>query len=247
MSRSRSPSGGKTPHRSTARRRGAVLHRARRIRTSRGHSPPTAAAEPDGTNAVQVLRTYPRAPTRVSVRPRRRAKHRPRRTRRHSDGHGASCTSRTSTCGRSTPPGGSRGVAPRAAAADRGRDPAVPRPGGADRRPASSFGRERVLDRLFAVGGDRVAVFDLENTAGTPIYVHSKLCVIDDVWMAVGSDNLNRRSWTHDSELSCAVIDAERDGREPIDPGARATVHESLARDSAGSGRAPRSCARGHR
>ena len=32
-------------------------------------------------------------------------------------------------------------------------------------------------------------------------------CVIDDVWMIVGSDNLNLRSWTNDSELSCAVID----------------------------------------
>jgi len=31
--------------------------------------------------------------------------------------------------------------------------------------------------------------------AGRPIYVHAKLCVIDDVWMAVGSDNLNLRSW----------------------------------------------------
>ena len=37
--------------------------------------------------------------------------------------------------------------------------------------------------------------------------MHSKVCVVDDVWMAVGSDNLNRRSWTHDSEISCAVID----------------------------------------
>jgi hypothetical protein len=29
----------------------------------------------------------------------------------------------------------------------------------------------------------------------------------DDAWMSVGSDNLNRRSWTNDSEASCAVVD----------------------------------------
>ncbi|MDQ6937952.1 MAG: phospholipase, partial [Actinomycetota bacterium] len=39
--------------------------------------------------------------------------------------------------------------------------------------------------------------------------------VIDDLWAAVGSDNINRRSWTHDSELSCAVIDDARDDRAP--------------------------------
>ena len=48
--------------------------------------------------------------------------------------------------------------------------------------------------------------------------MHSKVCIVDDVWMAVGSDNLNRRSWTHDSELSCAVIDTRLDEREPADP-----------------------------
>jgi phosphatidylserine/phosphatidylglycerophosphate/cardiolipin synthase-like enzyme len=39
--------------------------------------------------------------------------------------------------------------------------------------------------------------------------VHSKVCVLDDAWACVGSDNFNRRSWTHDSELSCAVMDAD--------------------------------------
>jgi hypothetical protein len=35
------------------------------------------------------------------------------------------------------------------------------------------------------------------------------------VWASVGSDSVNLRSWTHDSELSCAVIDAALDDREP--------------------------------
>jgi phosphatidylserine/phosphatidylglycerophosphate/cardiolipin synthase-like enzyme len=54
-------------------------------------------------------------------------------------------------------------------------------------------------------------VFDIENHEGTPVYVHAKVCVIDDIWACVGSDNLNRRSWTHDSELSCAVLDSAGD------------------------------------
>jgi phosphatidylserine/phosphatidylglycerophosphate/cardiolipin synthase-like enzyme len=43
------------------------------------------------------------------------------------------------------------------------------------------------------------------------VYVHAKVCVIDDTWAIVGSDNFNRRSWTHDSELSCAVLDQPGD------------------------------------
>jgi len=51
----------------------------------------------------------------------------------------------------------------------------------------------------------------------------------------VGSDNLNRRSWTHDSELSCSVIDSRRDGRAPTDPaglgdGARVLARETRVR-----------------
>jgi phosphatidylserine/phosphatidylglycerophosphate/cardiolipin synthase-like enzyme len=51
--------------------------------------------------------------------------------------------------------------------------------------------------------------------------VHAKVCVVDDVWASVGSDNFNRRSWSHDSELSCAVLDGTLDGRAPDDPGGR--------------------------
>jgi phosphatidylserine/phosphatidylglycerophosphate/cardiolipin synthase-like enzyme len=69
------------------------------------------------------------------------------------------------------------------------------------------FGQRAAWDRLRAAGGDRFAMYDLENAAGTPIYVHAKVCVVDDQWMTIGSDNLNLRSWTHDSELTCAVVD----------------------------------------
>ena len=47
--------------------------------------------------------------------------------------------------------------------------------------------------------------------------MHAKVCIVDDVWITCGSDNLNRRSWTHDSEISCAVVDSTRDAREPAD------------------------------
>ena len=97
---------------------------------------------------------------------------------------------------------------------------------------AASIGRERVTKILRHAGGNRVAVYDLENTNGTPIYVHAKVCVIDDVWVMVGSDNLNRRSWTHDSEISCSVIDEARDERTPIDPGGLGDDARRLARET---------------
>jgi phosphatidylserine/phosphatidylglycerophosphate/cardiolipin synthase-like enzyme len=97
---------------------------------------------------------------------------------------------------------------------------------------AENVGRERVVEKLHAVGGDRVAFYDLENVEGTPIYVHAKVCVIDDVWLEVGSDNLNRRSWTHDSELSCAVLDSTYDEREPQDPAGLGDHARVLPRDT---------------
>jgi phosphatidylserine/phosphatidylglycerophosphate/cardiolipin synthase-like enzyme len=41
------------------------------------------------------------------------------------------------------------------------------------------------------------------------VYVHSKLTVVDDVWMSIGSQNMNYRSMTSDSELGVALVDDE--------------------------------------
>jgi phosphatidylserine/phosphatidylglycerophosphate/cardiolipin synthase-like enzyme len=40
-----------------------------------------------------------------------------------------------------------------------------------------------------------------------PIYVHSKVAIIDDVWMTVGSGNLNNRGMHDDTELNVATLD----------------------------------------
>ena len=97
---------------------------------------------------------------------------------------------------------------------------------------SETIGRQRVLRTLYRAGGDRVAVYDLENADGTPIYVHAKVCVVDDIWLEVGSDNLNRRSWTHDSELSCALLDGTPDDREPRHPAGGEDVARRLPRDT---------------
>ncbi|OAA20982.1 phosphatidylserine/phosphatidylglycerophosphate/cardiolipin synthase [Frankia sp. EI5c] len=97
--------------------------------------------------------------------------------------------------------------------------PRFPTQGGRFTLPPNLVGREQALQICRTAGGDRVGVYDVENHAGTPVYVHSKAVTVDDVWASVGSDNLNRRSWSHDSELAVATIDATLDQREPRDPG----------------------------
>jgi phosphatidylserine/phosphatidylglycerophosphate/cardiolipin synthase-like enzyme len=91
---------------------------------------------------------------------------------------------------------------------------------GAVSLPPNLLGRYLSLSRIQAAAPGRVGVFGVENHAGTPVYVHAKVCIVDDRWASVGSDNLNRRSWTHDSELSAAVWDTT-----PTDDG-----HSSYAR-----------------
>jgi phosphatidylserine/phosphatidylglycerophosphate/cardiolipin synthase-like enzyme len=75
--------------------------------------------------------------------------------------------------------------------------------------PPEKYGQRLAWEALREAGGDRFALFALEKAEGTPIYVHAKVCVVDDQWMTIGSDNLNLRSWTHDSEIMCAVADPE--------------------------------------
>lgn len=84
--------------------------------------------------------------------------------------------------------------------------PGFPDQDGRTSLPPNYLGRAPAMKMLKKAGGSRVAVYSLENSEGTPIYVHAKLCVIDDTWACVGSHNANRRSWTHDSELSGAIL-----------------------------------------
>ena len=97
--------------------------------------------------------------------------------------------------------------------------------------PPNRLGQLKAMELLQAVAPDRVAFFDLESSAGVPIYVHAKICIVDDVWFTCGSDNFNRRSWTHDSELTCAVLDPTPDDREPRDLSASGDGARRLPRE----------------
>jgi phosphatidylserine/phosphatidylglycerophosphate/cardiolipin synthase-like enzyme len=97
--------------------------------------------------------------------------------------------------------------------------------------PPNQVGRQEAISLCRKAAPERVHVFDVENHHGNPVYVHAKVCVVDDVWASVGSDNFNRRSWTHDSELSCAVLDETVDGRTPADPAGTGDGARSFARD----------------
>jgi phosphatidylserine/phosphatidylglycerophosphate/cardiolipin synthase-like enzyme len=118
--------------------------------------------------------------------------------------------------------------------------PRYPDPAGHISGPASAVGRRHVMRALARAGGDRVAVYDLVNDEDTPIYVHSKVCVVDDEWLTVGSDNLNRRSWSHDSEICGAVVEPARPGATTLAAATRLRLAaEHLERDDLAALRDP--------
>lgn len=52
-----------------------------------------------------------------------------------------------------------------------------------------------------------VSAFDKDRWRYREIYIHSKLMLVDDVFMTLGSANLNQRSMAVDSEINIATID----------------------------------------
>jgi phosphatidylserine/phosphatidylglycerophosphate/cardiolipin synthase-like enzyme len=190
------------------------------------HDPP-----PDGPHAVQVLRTYPAKRPRLPFAPNgersiarayRKVLWRARRLVYLEDQYlwSEDIATALAEALRRSPELRLLAVVPR-----------YPDQDGRLTGPPNRIGQQAAIDLVRSAGGDRVAVYDLENEAGTPIYVHAKVCVVDDVWAAVGSDNLNRRSWTHDAELSAAVLDETRDRREPRDPAGLGDGARVFARD----------------
>ena len=109
--------------------------------------------------------------------------------------------------------------------------PRYPDSDGTVTRVPGLLGRHDAVAACASAGGHRFAVYDVENHTGTPVYVHAKTVIVDDVWAMIGSDNLNRRSWSHDSELSIAVLDSTIDPREPTDPAGIGDSARTFARD----------------
>jgi len=63
---------------------------------------------------------------------------------------------------------------------------------------------------------DRFQIYTPVTTAGNPIYVHSKLMIVDDRILRVGSSNMNNRSMGLDSECDIALTAEEGASIDPI-------------------------------
>ena len=81
--------------------------------------------------------------------------------------------------------------------------------------PLAGFDRTRgqlaILDEADGAAGRLLAcTVHAHGTAGSfPIYVHSKVCIVDDDWMTVGSANLNDNSLFRATEANIVVADNE--------------------------------------
>lgn len=76
---------------------------------------------------------------------------------------------------------------------------------------AMDTARARLVEALRRIDRHgRLRLYHPMTAQGTPIYVHAKIMVVDDVWLRVGSSNLNNRSMRLDTE--CDIIVAGDDG-----------------------------------
>lgn len=81
--------------------------------------------------------------------------------------------------------------------------------------------RKLLLEELWAADEHhRLGVYWPVTDGGTPVYVHSKVVIVDDGFLRIGSSNLNNRSMGFDSECDLA-IEADRDDD---------TVRQAIAR-----------------
>ena len=95
--------------------------------------------------------------------------------------------------------------------------------------------RHRLIQVLWAADEHhRLGVYWPVTDGGAPIYVHSKVLVIDDRLLRIGSSNLNNRSMGFDSECDLA-IEAAPTGSERDDVRREITsVRDQLASEHLG-------------
>lgn len=96
-------------------------------------------------------------------------------------------------------------------------------------RSAMDTARVRLLHALHEVDrAGRLHVYVPVTAAGTPIYVHAKLMIVDDEVLRIGSANLNNRSMGLDSECDL-FLDAARPANAHIAPAIARLRHRLLA------------------
>jgi phosphatidylserine/phosphatidylglycerophosphate/cardiolipin synthase-like enzyme len=68
--------------------------------------------------------------------------------------------------------------------------------------------RARTARTVAQAAPDNFRIFHKERSTNTEaVYVHAKVMIVDDVYMAIGSANLNFRSHTYDTELHLGLYD----------------------------------------
>ncbi|OBK21235.1 phospholipase [Mycobacterium asiaticum] len=89
----------------------------------------------------------------------------------------------------------------------------VPRRGNNALERGTMDGARHLLVQLLWEADDygRLGVYWPVTDGGTPIYVHSKVMVIDDGFLRIGSSNINNRSLGFDSECDMAIEAHSRD------------------------------------
>lgn len=89
--------------------------------------------------------------------------------------------------------------------------------------------RHRLIQELWAADEHRrLGVYWAETDGGSQIYIHSKVLVVDDRLLRIGSSNFNNRSMGFDSECDLAIEADPNDGAHEHIRGAIRSVRQQL-------------------